>query len=1408
MSQPATTLEAVLFESTPVALIFCNADLRVQRVNRAARHLLGDEAASGKLLTSIMSGLDEAALQAALADGRVAEMLIQSGAGESERHLNLTCAPLTIASGRGLLFTASDVTAAQLALRQSQAEAESLRARNADLQATLDHIPDVVMVIEPDGKSGYINQAGKAMRGERLADGSYPALQRPDGSPLPPAELPIARALRGENFSEAEVRYGLGERSRIFSFGGNVVQDEDGQTRNVVLVGRDITHQWQLERSLKQQRDQLQRIIDNLPDSVIVVDPQGKVVLRNQANHNLRTRVNGEPLSGERDLVAGSFYPDGRPMSLEEYPRMRAAKGEVVRDAEIHYVDEAGDKRILNVNAGPIHDDEGKIILAISVAHDITAQRRLEEEVRASRDQLQTVLDSIPNPVVLVAPGGKAIYRNPAQLQLLGMSKDRQPSTVLSSATLGVFDREGNPLGSEMYPDRRVLAGEDFSDFVYYFTGPDGLSRLMSVSGAAVRDEQGNVTLGVINSHDVSRIYNLERELRQSRDQLQTILDNMPDAVVLVGADGITRYRNRASQQLTDYDVAQVNQKHAESDLQLFTLDGRELVTDERPISRLLRGAQVSNEALLFSTSSGLHYISVSGSLLRSASGEGDMAILVTRDITEQRELEQNYKAKSDELQAILDNLSEGVTTVSSDGLRTYTNRAGLAIAGMEGGEILPETVLVDTRPRNIDGSQMTEAQYPRTRALNGEVFNDLRFILTDLRGQEKVISISGSHISAEQGRITRAITIYRDITEQRELERELKSSRDQLQAILDNMSESVVLTTSDHRVVYSNATAMRLAGADRPERFKTNSDYSVLAVRELDGTPVAAENFPTARAARGEVFNDQFSLFTDLHGVERVVTASGFHIDDDEGLLRYGVVITRDITSQYLLERSLASSRDELQAILENMTEGVILMHPDGNLSYINRAGRKMLGVDLGVDVKILGDFSQMNITYPNGLKVPLADYPLNQAAQGAVFTDSEIYYLRPDGQRLLLSVGGSAVRDEAGAVRLAINVFRDVSSQREIENQISQLLMQSDRDRQRLLTVIEQLPAGVIILSAPDLTVLARNSFANEILRLGEPEQIGEQDDTALYEMIRPDGSSLPAEQWPVNRAILGERVLGEQWRVRCQDGTMRDLLVSAVPIYEEREGEGVVFSVASTFQDISELKELDRLKDEFISITSHELRTPLTTIKGYSQMLARKLRKLDIENAARQELQKPLDTITERSERMISMVNDLLDVSRIATGRFEVVGQAIDIAALASNRSEEAEVAHQLPIQLHLPDEPVIVKGEERLVEQVLNNLIGNAAKYSPAGGAITVSVERGDEFATVSVQDEGIGIPAEQQAHLFERFYRTEKGKQTASGLGLGLYISSGIVQAHGGRMWVESAGEGKGSTFFFTLPLVQ
>src|SRR6266699_2602984 len=314
-----------------------------------------------------------------------------------------------------------------------------------------------------------------------------------------------------------------------------------------------------------------------------------------------------------------------------------------------------------------------------------------------------------------------------------------------------------------------------------------------------------------------------------------------------------------------------------------------------------------------------------------------------------------------------------------------------------------------------------------------------------------------------------------------------------------------------------------------------------------------------------------------------------------------------------------------------------------------------------------------------------------------------------------------------------------------------------------------------------------------------------IPEEQRTAIWNAVRNGRDSMRVPEVRLKLPSDGQETIWD-WSLTPVPGKdpqepVHFLLVSAVEITEQARAR-------------EEVERLNQLKDEFLSLASHELRTPLTAILGNIELLQRKLKRQantgsvpDQKQDSAQDVQ-TLNRIIHQIHRLTNLIDEMLDITRISGNVLELFKQEhVDIVALVRRVVEQYTSIETHPLKLEADDQAITGNWDEGRLEQVLNNLLTNALKYSGPETPVVVGIERQANEVIVSVRDQGPGISPEDQSRIFDRFYRVQKtGSSIVEGLGLGLYIAHQIIVQQGGRMWLESK-SGEGSTFYFSLPLL-
>ena len=355
----------------------------------------------------------------------------------------------------------------------------------------------------------------------------------------------------------------------------------------------------------------------------------------------------------------------------------------------------------------------------------------------------------------------------------------------------------------------------------------------------------------------------------------------------------------------------------------------------------------------------------------------------------------------------------------------------------------------------------------------------------------------------------------------------------------------------------------------------------------------------------------------------------------------------------------------------------------------------------------------------------------------------------------------------------------------------------------RENLVALANTVPVGVVVLDAKTGVPMWVNREAKRLTDvLREPNKEEEEilDDLTVR---RADGREISLAKFSLAHTLQSsETVVAEEIVLRTSSGRSVTTLVNLTPI---RSQEGLVESVVVTLQDMTPLEELDRLRAEFLGMVSHELRTPLSTIRGSVDTLLEAGPELDSA-----EVEQFNRIIRDQADNMRVLIGDLLDVARIETGMLPVDPEPFEVVALVDvAKSRFVSAGNRIGLHIDIPPDLPLVMADQRRIGQVLSNLLSNAAKHSTQSSAIRIAAVRKEVHAAISVSDDGVGMTDEQLRRLFRKFspLEGEVWGRESRGSGLGLAICKGIVEAHGGRIWAESDGLGRGSRFTFTIPMV-
>src|SRR5579864_883879 len=637
---------------------------------------------------------------------------------------------------------------------------------------------------------------------------------------------------------------------------------------------------------------------------------------------------------------------------------------------------------------------------------------------------------------------------------------------------------------------------------------------------------------------------------------------------------------------------------------------------------------------------------------------------------------------------------------------------------------------------------------------------------------------------------------LLRELSERKRAQEALTKSEKWLSTTLGSIGDAVIATDMNGTVTFMNPVAESLTGWTQAEAAGNSMDLVFNIVNKETRRPV--ENPVNKVFRQGKVVGlADHTLLLSKNGKECDIEDSAAPILADEGEAFGVVLVFRDITDKKLAEEETSRQKDLMQLILRSIIDGVVVADTDGKFLLFNEAAKQFVGIG-AIDATPDTWSKQYGAFRPDGVTVfPPDELPLVRAMRGENVDAVELFIRNanvPDGR--LLSITGRPLRGEDGALKGGVVVLHDISLQKRAAEELRQ-----SEERYHLL--FDSNPHPVWVYDLKTLAILDVNPSAVRNYGYSREEFL-----SLTIKDIRPP-EDIPALLESAAKATPGTETAGV-WKHRKKDGTLIDVDITSRPlIYDGRDARLVVATDVSVRKRAEEAlvrakeeaERTSKFKDQFLSTMSHELRTPLNAVLGFSDLLAD-----ERYGPLNDKQRRYIDHIHTGGKHLLTLISDILDLSKIEAGRMELALESISV---------DATFAEVLSVMQPLADRKshaltanakrgLVVRADATRLKQVLMNLLGNAIKFSPNGGRIELTARLEDDKVRVEVWDNGPGIAPEEQKRIFEAFYRLRESGKKTEGTGLGLAIKQRLVELHGGELSLKSQ-VGQGSCFYFSLP---
>jgi PAS domain S-box-containing protein len=911
----------------------------------------------------------------------------------------------------------------------------------------------------------------------------------------------------------------------------------------------------------------------------------------------------------------------------------------------------------------------------------------------------------------------------------------------------------------------------------------DGEWRWMSVRAAPIRDASGEIVEWFGMNIDITEQKNAANALRESEERFRLLMDNSPTFAWVKDEEGRYVYLSRTYERRFGMQAADWLEKTAaelwppklaaafqKSDLAVLTAGHPIEVVEEM---RNADGSKFIGLATKFP--------------FRDARGKqyvGGIGL----DITERKQMEAALRASERRFRAIFNNQFLYAALLSPEGRIVEISESVVRGTGVAADEVIGELFLDGPWWKDLPEMRARwRRQFEEALTRPGPSQDEADYRTKD--GELRYALNSVTALRDEQGELEFFLCEGVDITERKRAENALRESEERLRQVSNNADVGLTRCSRDWIYLSANPAYAKIVGkpldqiVDRP-------------IAEVMGVEAAETIRPfVERVLRGERVTFEAEVPFDGAGL-RYLDVSYTPDADAEGRIVGWIACITDITERRQAENALRASERRFRATFRHQLAYSALLSPEGRLIEASDVALRATGVALEEIIGLLfldgpwwRDLPEVRARWRRQFEEALAQPGPSR---------DEVEYRTGDGALRYALNSVTALRDEQGELEYFLCEGLDITERKRTEDALRE-------SEERLRLALDASRAG---------------SWAWDIVR-----NVATWDDRyhALYEL--PPGAPRSFETWierlhPEDRARILSRI--EQVRAAPGDDHLDEDYRSVSPEGRvrwhqglgraQRDAAGKLVKLVGIDLDITERKQAeeelrgaDRRKDDFLATLAHELRSPLAPVRNGLDAL----RRLGAQDPSADRL---LVMMEGQVDHLVRLVDDLMDISRISRGKFELQKQRSDLAAAlgqAVNMSRHLFEGEGLDLRLNLSCKPTPIDGDVVRLTQVFANLLSNAARHTKRGGSIHVTLERVGDEAVVSVADTGAGISKELLPHIFDPFVQGGgKGGRSEQGLGIGLALVREITQMHGGTVEARSDGEGLGSTFIVRLPLLE
>lgn len=985
--------------------------------------------------------------------------------------------------------------------------------------------------------------------------------------------------------------------------------------------------------------------------------------------------------------------------------------------------------------------------------HDAVQTRTAELVVE--RNLLRTLIDNMPDLIYAKDRDSKFILANAAIAKSMGMAF---PADLLGKTD---YDFHAPAFAQEFRADELKLMEEGTAllDKQEQIIAPNGKVTRLSTVKVPLRDAQGNI-IGVVGiNRDVTDAYIRDAKFKDREAQYRRIVENAHEGIATTNARHEIVYVNERATEILGYPEEELLGQSP-----LLVVIARDLDAAQLRLMERREGKRGEGDYPIARKGGGTGWIHVIATPITDDFGKFAGALYMFTDITERKAAEEALLANEKLYRSLLEALPQSVCRKDRAGRFTYGNARFFQVMGDPARTLLGKTDY-ESNSRELADKYRRDDEHIMASGEPMEVVEENRAP----NGELRIVRTIKTPVFDEDGQVSGVQVMFWDITEGRRQNEQIRK----LSRAVEASSSSIVITDANGAIEYVNSAFCKITGYTADEAVGQNP-----RILKTGHTSEAEYEWLWQTIKNGQVWRGEF-LNRKKNGALYWESASISPLMDESGKLTHFVAVKEDITARKQMEETLRERQELLARVLDTVEDGIYIADHTGKMTFANRATEHIVGATRQEIAASMYNDPRWKITKPDGSPVPEAEQPyVRVLASGEPVFDVEQCIQRPDGSHVIVSINAAPLHDADGQVIGEVASMTNVTERKRAEQELR-------RQKELLQAVFDHIPVMIGIFDSQHCYTLVNHEWEQTLGYTLDEMNRGD----VFAEMYPDDVQRRQAQQF-----MFAPAPGWRDYRTIVRDGRTIDTSWAYTRL---SDGKTIAFG-----QDITRRKEVDRLKNEFISTVSHELRTPLTSIRGSLGLIAG-----GVAGALPERAKSMIDIAYKNSERLVRLINDILDIEKIESGKMVFNLKPLDVMPLLeqvveTNHAYAEQYQVSFVITEAVPDARLYADADR--MTQVMTNLLSNAAKYSFPGGQVEISVQRAAQSLRIAVRDQGPGIPPEFQSRIFQKFAQADSSDtRQKGGTGLGLSIVKAIVEKHGGVIGFESV-PGVGSTFFFEM----